>query len=182
MKSVTCSIVLIASLSVGHSVFAQGRGRTGGPPVGQSHPGPAAADHGSGRPSGVGAANRPGHATDHDANANANTQNGQAPNNRGKRISDHPALASNLQGLLPNGTNMDTASSGFKNMGQFVAAVHVSNNLDIPFDQLKTKMVTDRMPLGEAIRSLKPDMSKSAASTEARKAEGQAKKDTNSKS
>jgi hypothetical protein len=84
--------------------------------------------------------------------------------------------------LLPQGTNLDAAASGFKNIGQFVAAVHVSNNLNIPFDQLKAKMLTDRMSLGEAVHALKPDMNKDAANAEAKKAEGQAKKDTSGKS
>ena len=44
------------------------------------------------------------------------------------------------------------ASAGFKNLGQFVAAVNVSNNLGIPFSQLKTKMVDDGMSLGQSIQ------------------------------
>jgi hypothetical protein len=48
------------------------------------------------------------------------------------------------------------ASAGFRNLGQFVAAVNVSSNLGIPFDQLKTKMVTDGKSLGQAIQLLKP--------------------------
>jgi hypothetical protein len=38
------------------------------------------------------------------------------------------------------------AESGFKNHGQFIAALHVSKNLNIPFDQLKAKM-TSSLPM-----------------------------------
>ncbi len=56
------------------------------------------------------------------------------------QLTHNPALASKLQALLPAGTNLQTAASGFKNLGQFVAAVHVAHNLNISFDQLKAKM------------------------------------------
>ena len=61
-----------------------------------------------------------------------------------------------------------TASAGFKNLGQFVAAVNVSNNLGIPFTQLKTKMVDDNMSLGRSIKTLRPE---SSATVEANRAE-----------
>ena len=37
---------------------------------------------------------------------------------------------------------LDKASRGFKNQGQFIAALHVSQNLGIPFTELKSHMVT----------------------------------------
>ena len=52
----------------------------------------------------------------------------------------NPKLEARLLTLLPAGTNIQDASQGFKNWGQFVAAVHVSNNLSIPFADLKTAM------------------------------------------
>jgi hypothetical protein len=75
------------------------------------------------------------------------------------RLSSNTKLASKLQGLLPPGTDLQTAASGFKNLGQFVAAVHVSHNLGIPFDQLKAKMQgPPTESLGKAIHELKPDV------------------------
>ena len=81
----------------------------------------------------------------------------------------NPKLEARLLSLLPAGTNIQDASQGFKNWGQFVAAVHVSNNLNIPFADLKTAMTglmpgtapgttvptTTPMSLGQAIQSLK---------------------------
>jgi hypothetical protein len=81
-----------------------------------------------------------------------------------------PSLASNLQPLLPAGMTMEAASLGFKNLGQFVAAVHVSRNLDIPFSSLKTEMVTNNHSLGQSIQVLKPGTNGSVEATRAEKA------------
>jgi hypothetical protein len=47
------------------------------------------------------------------------------------------------------------AASGFKNLGQFVAAVNVSNNLGIDFNMLKRLMVGRGLSLGQAIQQAK---------------------------
>jgi hypothetical protein len=94
-------------------------------------------------------------------------------------------LSKKIQGLLPNGTDLKTAESGFKNEGQFIAALHVSKNLNIPFDQLKAKMTgvtltptgqttSTPMSLGKAIHALRPNMPQTEANEEAKKAEKQA--------
>jgi hypothetical protein len=62
-------------------------------------------------------------------------------------------LAAKLRSRLPAGTDMMVAADGFRNLGQFVAAVNVSNNLNIPFADLKARMVNDGMSLGQAIQS-----------------------------
>jgi hypothetical protein len=72
-----------------------------------------------------------------------------------QKLQSHTQLASKLQSRLP-GTNVVTAAGGFRNLGQFVAAVNVSHNLRIPFSQLKTDMVTKHMSLGQAIQTLRP--------------------------
>ena len=73
-----------------------------------------------------------------------------------EKLKKNTNLASKLTTRLPAGTDLMAASAGFRNLGQFVAAVNVSSNLGIPFDQLKTKMVTDGKSLGQAIQVLKP--------------------------
>jgi hypothetical protein len=84
-------------------------------------------------------------------------------------------LATRLQGMFPAGTDLKLASSGFKNLGQFVAAAEVSKNLGIPFDQLKSKMTGDsRVSLGKAIQELRPEVD---AKSEAKKAGRQAKEE-----
>jgi hypothetical protein len=99
------------------------------------------------------------------------------------RLQENTHLATKLQGLFPPGTDLQAASSGFKNLGQFVAAAHVSKNLGIPFDQLKARMVgsptlqqTGDSPvsLGKAIKELRPTAD---ATSEVKKAERQAKEE-----
>jgi hypothetical protein len=65
-------------------------------------------------------------------------------------------LKAKLAANLPKDTDVLTAAAGFRNLGQFVAAVNVSNNLGLSFTQLKTKMVTEGMSLGQAIQAVRP--------------------------
>jgi hypothetical protein len=64
------------------------------------------------------------------------------------KIASKPNLNAKITRLLPidplTGTTMtlNRASLGFKNQGQFIAALHVSQNLGIPFSELKSHMVT----------------------------------------
>lgn len=102
-------------------------------------------------------------------------------------------LTSKLQskGLLPSGRDLKDACSGFKNLGQCVAAIHVSHNLNISFDCLKADMTGAAVPqgatcpadtgskkisLGKSIQALSPN---SSGKSEAKTAEKQAKTDIN---
>ncbi len=69
----------------------------------------------------------------------------------------NPKLEKRIQPLLPQGMTIRQAAKGFVNQSQFVSVVHVANNLDIPFERLKGKIVSDRLTLGQAIQALKPD-------------------------
>jgi hypothetical protein len=95
------------------------------------------------------------------------------------KLQDKP-LGARIEKMLPSGMTLDTASSGFRNQGQFIAAVHVSQNLGIPFADLKATMLgtstetTSPMSLGQAIQRLKPFAN---ATTEAARAETQATSD-----
>ena len=91
-------------------------------------------------------------------------------------IQQNTRLSDNLSSLMPTGTDMQTAVAGFANLGEFVAAAHVSHNLGIPFDALKAQMLKGDS-LGEAIHALNPDAD---ARAEARKARAQAKEDLGS--
>ena len=44
------------------------------------------------------------------------------------------------QGLLPQGADLNSTCGGFKNLGQCIAAIHVSHNRNISFDCLKANM------------------------------------------
>jgi hypothetical protein len=92
------------------------------------------------------------------------------------RIDSNPEMASRVQAMLPSGMSMSSAAAGFRNEGQFLAALHASHNLDIPFSELKAKMTgSEHMSLGEAIKTSKPKMSDDEAKEEGKKAEKEAK-------
>ncbi len=93
-------------------------------------------------------------------------------------LSKNTALEGRLQGLLPTGTNIQTAAMGFKSLGEFVAAVHVSHNLGIPFDQLRAKLTgPNSESLGHAIHDLDPNLSSKTVKTDVKTADKQAKQD-----
>ena len=64
------------------------------------------------------------------------------------KIASKPNLSAKIRAMLPidpvTGRTMtlNKASSGFKNQGQFIAALHVSRNLGVPFSELKSHMIT----------------------------------------
>ena len=92
-------------------------------------------------------------------------------------LSHNTVIAGKIQTLT--GRDAQTACSGFKNIGQCVAAAHVAKNLDIPggFDALKAKLTgTGAVSLGKAIKQLAPNTD---AKTEAKKANKQASDDLN---
>ncbi len=152
----------------------------------------AFAQHGGGRPAGAGSAaggmgmgSSMGHGSAMGSDmgsghgANGTMGSGSMANASGKTASDlltqNTKLAGNLQKLLPQGMTPQDACSGFKNLGQCVAAIHVSHNLDIPFADLKSKTTgSGSVSLGKAIETLKPGTNGKA---ESKKAQQQANED-----
>lgn len=109
-----------------------------------------------------------------------------ASNPLADKIASHPNLAAKIQGKLPAGTTLAQASTGFKNQGQFIAAVNVSNNLGIDFTKLQAAMtgqttkvdpVTHEiistptgvapLSLGQSIQKLRPGVDADAATVKA---------------
>jgi hypothetical protein len=122
---------------------------------------------------------------DHDnSHGKTETQEGHKDTNFEGRIERHPELKTKIESMLPPGENLKTAASGFKNEGQFLATLHVSKNLGIPFDQLKAKMMSSNPPmsLGQAIHALKPNLSEKEIDQVTDKAEKEAKADERTKS
>jgi hypothetical protein len=148
---------------------------------------PGFAQHGHGGGSGGGGghdshASSSSHGGDHggkDADKDGDSHGGHGGHGSiASKLARNPQLSSKLAALLPPGTNLATASAGFKNLGQFVAAVHVSKNLGIPFDQLKTMMTgPPPLSLGKAITALAPTANAKMA---LKTAEKQAKADLHS--
>ncbi len=71
-----------------------------------------------------------------------------------KKLSD--TLSALLRQQDPVLTDPQAASKGFTNLGELFTAVHVSQNLRVPFDQLKTQEQTSGS-LDKAIHALKPN-------------------------
>lgn len=72
-----------------------------------------------------------------------------------QKLKQNTNLAAKVASRLPQGTDLMTAAAGFKNLGQFVAAANVSDNLQISFTELKAKMMSG-MSLGQAIQAVRP--------------------------
>jgi hypothetical protein len=90
----------------------------------------------------------------------------------------NPYLVTVLRPMVPQQSSLTQAAMGFKNQRQFIAALHLSRNLVIPFDQIKIRVTgSHRMSLSDSLRDIRPSLSKSMAKDEVKKAEKQAKDD-----
>jgi len=193
MKRITPLLILLAgsvALSGQPASAQKGRGQGGGPPQGVGAPvgvpvgrGPGqigSESAGSKGPQGPEARNeRSQTRAAKGAEVNGSDAAAKGPDMKAaKQVAENTHLASNLQTIFPEGTDLQGAASGFKNLGQFVAAAHVSKNLDVPFDDLKAQMLGPADgSLGRAIRALNPDFSGEAVRAEVKRAEKQAKEE-----
>jgi len=180
----TGAIVALAITSA--PLFAQ-RPHGGGAGGGNSGA-TGAAMHGAGTDHGSGAGAENSNATAKGAAAGSPTT--VLANNT--KLDTHLTSLLQSKGLLPAGTDLKTACAGFKNLGQCIAAVHVSHNLKIPFACLSADMTgtapatgttcpagtgASKMSLGKSIQTLSPNTSN--AKTEEKSATKQADADIN---
>src|SRR5260370_4929734 len=113
---------LAALPSLGPSAYAQGRrGPSGTPGANPSGAGGM----------GAGAAPSHGDASSHSGSANSGNA---GSTDAGKKtpdqlLSNNTKLSGNLAKLLPKDVTPQQACDGFRNLGQCVAAIHVSHNL-----------------------------------------------------
>jgi hypothetical protein len=94
-----------------------------------------------------------------------------APTSVQKELQRNLVLADGVRNRLPSGTDLNAAAAGFRRLELFVATVHASNNVEIPFSELKRRIVNDGMTLGQAIQDVRP---KSRYWAEAHRAEDEA--------
>jgi hypothetical protein len=67
----------------------------------------------------------------------------------------NPNLRARLEAMLPSGMTLEEAAEGFRNQGQFIAALQQSKNHDLSFSDLKSEMTGDNpLSLGQAMRKL----------------------------
>lgn len=171
MKYMVCLLVVLA-LATASPVFAQ-RSHPGGPPAGG---GP-----GGGGPGGGPGSNGPGVGPGGHGPGNAPSTSEMMHSSPSDVLSHNTAIAGRIKALT--GQDAATACSGFKNLGQCVAAAHVAQNLNLPggFDALKAKMTgTGGVSLGKAIEQLVPNANAKAESKKANKQAEQDLSDSNS--
>jgi len=136
------------------------------------------AQHGAGVHGGSAGHEGPGFESENNSHSSHSGSARGSEANFENRIASNPNLSARLQPLLPPNTTLQSAASGFKNQGQFIAALHVSHNLDIPFSQLKSDMTgPNRDSLGQAIHALRPDLTSKTVNKSVKLAEHQGKAD-----
>jgi hypothetical protein len=146
---------------------------------------PAGAGAGMGAGSSMGSSMGSSHGTGMSGDRGNSGQPGSMGSGMGAKtptdiLNQNTKLSGNLEKLLPQGMTAQQACAGFKNLGQCVAAIHVSHNLDIPFADLKAKVTgSGSESLGKAIGDLKPAVNSKA---ESKKAQKQANEDLKSNS
>jgi hypothetical protein len=181
MKSLKIATLSFAALVWATSAFAQ-HGHTGGAPGS-----PMGGTMGGGMSSGMDhGSNAADHASGRSGGANSSTFGSANKMTVNDILSKAPKLSSQIQ--LMTGMSAADACKNFKNLGQCVAAAHVSKNLGISFDCLKSDMTgtapqttscpagtgTKGMSLGKAIQTLDPTANQKL---ERKKAESQAQRD-----
>jgi len=153
----------------------------------------ALAQHGhSGGAAGGGMGNAMGHGSGLANHGNANTSSGGSTHKStvNDTLGKNPAIGDKIHSLT--GLPASQACTGFKNLGQCVAAAHVSKNLGITFDCLRSDMTgqapaqgttcpagtgTKSMSLGKAIQTLDPHAD---PKSESKKGETEAQQDLKS--
>jgi len=84
-----------------------------------------------------------------------------------ERIGDFKPLAKHVSQKLPQGADLRESASGFRNLGDFVSAVYASDELKIPFNEVKARMMNGGN-LYTAIAALRPDIDSGVAMRNAR--------------
>jgi len=153
---------------------------------------PALAQHPHGAAGNAGGSHGPAMNNGADPNTGGPSSKAATSSSPTALLTKNTKLDSNLtaklqsKGLLPAGTDLKDACDGFKNLGQCVAAIHVSHNLDIPFACMKANMTgtppaagttcpagtgsgKNKMSLGKSIQTLSPTANSKTEATNAQK-------------
>lgn len=186
MNPLGSSFALAAMLVLSASAYAQhGGGRPagagGGAMGGSSGMGMGAGEAGmgaSGRSSDMGPG---GHSGMGNSGMSSPSLRSQSPQSvlSNQHLDSSLTNALGKSGISVPGGNLQTACSGFKNLGSCVAAMHVAKNLNLNFSDLQNSMTgPNSVSLGKAIKQLGgPTVN---AKSEAKKANKQANHDLNS--
>lgn len=192
MAGISAGTVAVLCLALAPAFGGQ-KGKGGGAPTTHGNPhtttGPTTTTHGNPHTTTGTATTTKTHGNPHTATAPTTGTTTTTLNPIAAKLQGKPLGTRLEQMLLSSGMTLNNASDGFRNQGQFIAAVHVSHNLGIPFAALKAAMLgttlapttttgtsttTTPLSLGQAIQKLQPTAN---ATTEAARAETQATTD-----
>jgi len=84
-----------------------------------------------------------------------------------EKAGDFRPLVERLSNRLPQGADLRESATGFRNLGDFVSAVYASSDLQIPFREVKARMMSGGN-LYTAIAALRPDIDSGIAERNAR--------------
>lgn len=182
-KQFTITLAFAAASLLLGALPAAAQGRSGGHAAGPGATGAGAA--GTHEPMGMGAA------MGNDGAANgSDTSTPKGPKTPDELLAQNTKLSGNLEKLLPTGMTAQDACANFKNLGQCVAAIHVSHNLGLDFNSLACDMTLKpvgtgtctitpdkAMSLGSSIKALDPTLTQSQATNAAKTAQKQAHTD-----
>jgi hypothetical protein len=78
-----------------------------------------------------------------------------APNALSAKISQNPNQLARVKAMLPADMTIEAATTGFRNQGQFIAALNASKNQGIAFTDLQKAMTENGLSLGQAVKQMK---------------------------
>jgi hypothetical protein len=76
------------------------------------------------------------------------------PNALSTKLSSNLNQLARITAMLPAGMTLEAATAGFRNQGQFIAALNASKNQGVAFADLQKAMTVDGLSLGQAVRQL----------------------------
>jgi hypothetical protein len=77
------------------------------------------------------------------------------PNPVSTKISKNAGQLARVKTMLPEGMTLEQASVGFRNQGQFLAALNASKSQGVNFVDLQAAMTSEGLSLGQAVKQLK---------------------------
>jgi hypothetical protein len=81
------------------------------------------------------------------------------------KISHNPEQLARITAMLPAGMTLEQATAGFRNQGQFIAALNASKNQGVVFADLQKAMTVDGLSLGQAVHKLRTEPAPAPATT-----------------
>lgn len=160
------------------AVYAQGRSGGGGLGVGGGAVGGVGGAATGALSNGAGAAGRVTETARGGVGANAGEGGLIGGADAVTAMRQNAALASSAQPLLPKGANPSAAAAGFEDTNQFMTTLHAAHNMNIPFDDLKSKTTgKGHVSIEKAARQLRPDLDEKTIKENLKLAEKQSNRD-----